>query len=546
MVHRLLCILLLFLLLPLSPMAAEQVSAEKQIERARQLSDEGQTAKSLLMLNDVIESVRSQRVIVRADSLLLLEAYHIAGIDYRNLGNNAQALKYYQEAIAIAKATASKRELGVLYNCIFAIYYVRGEYDRANDLLDMSLTISSELNDSASVCRILNNIGLVYYERGDYATALDYTARALGYTKTSDGKERSAIYTNRGEIYYSMGQLSEAETEGAKAINAQNGDSDGAFEIQPYLNYALVKAHLHKSADVNELLRFIYAKLPELSLPAQSNSLQQLAEINFVMGDTITGARDMIRYEQLSDSLKHIDANAQIQELLVAYDADRLRQNNESLTRSVRTRNLVLCIIAAFLVVTAVFIVALVRRMRIDKRKNALINQQREQIIRYERQEHERRQKELAGEVDHKTRQLTSYTIDLAAINEFLSKIDSSIKQICDEMSSRGDARHLAAMRDIRYSLQHYNDKTLSEDFRVYFDEVHPDFLKKLSDAYPSLSKNDLRICAYLHLGMSTKEIAALTYREIRSVESSRNRLRKKLGLSASESLQDFLKRFAQ
>ena len=94
--------------------------------------------------------------------------------------------------------------------------------------------------------------------------------------------------------------------------------------------------------------------------------------------------------------------------------------------------------------------------------------------------------------------------------------------------------------------LQYHHDKQLAEDFRVYFDEVHPGFHRNLSNAYPNLSRNDLRLCAYLHLGLSTKEIAALTFREIRSVESSRNRLRKKMNLPAEASLQSILAQFTE
>lgn len=95
-------------------------------------------------------------------------------------------------------------------------------------------------------------------------------------------------------------------------------------------------------------------------------------------------------------------------------------------------------------------------------------------------------------------------------------------------------------MAEIVRSLQHFNDKPLGNDFHLYFDEVHPGFLSRLSERF-ALSKSDLRLCAYLHLGMTTKEIAALTFKEVRSVESSRNRLRKKLGLAPEANLQQFL-----
>lgn len=88
--------------------------------------------------------------------------------------------------------------------------------------------------------------------------------------------------------------------------------------------------------------------------------------------------------------------------------------------------------------------------------------------------------------------------------------------------------------------LQNYNRTEVAEDFRVHFNDVHPDLLKALSDKYPVLTANDLRLCSYIYLGMSTKEIAALTFREIRSVESTRLRLRKKLGLSHDQTLHNF------
>ena len=86
----------------------------------------------------------------------------------------------------------------------------------------------------------------------------------------------------------------------------------------------------------------------------------------------------------------------------------------------------------------------------------------------------------------------------------------------------------------------------MGNDFRVYFDEVHPGFLMRLSQQFSALSKADLRLCAYLHLGMTTKEIAALTFKEVRSVESARNRLRKKLNLPPETNLAQFLEQFTK
>ena len=74
---------------------------------------------------------------------------------------------------------------------------------------------------------------------------------------------------------------------------------------------------------------------------------------------------------------------------------------------------------------------------------------------------------------------------------------------------------------------------------------MNSSFYKVLLDKYPSLTAKDLRLCVLLRLGLTTKEIADITCKEIRSVESARNRLRRKCELSQEVDLFKFFNRFA-
>ncbi len=65
--------------------------------------------------------------------------------------------------------------------------------------------------------------------------------------------------------------------------------------------------------------------------------------------------------------------------------------------------------------------------------------------------------------------------------------------------------------------------------------------MKRLKDLYPTLSPNELRLCAYLRLNMTTKDIAQILNISIRGVEISRYRLRKKLGIEGDTNLIDFM-----
>lgn len=77
--------------------------------------------------------------------------------------------------------------------------------------------------------------------------------------------------------------------------------------------------------------------------------------------------------------------------------------------------------------------------------------------------------------------------------------------------------------------------------FAARFDEINNDFLKNLKERYPVLTGNDLKLCAYLQLNMSSKEIAQLLNISLRGVEIGRYRLRKKLQLPTEKSITEFL-----
>jgi DNA-binding CsgD family transcriptional regulator len=102
--------------------------------------------------------------------------------------------------------------------------------------------------------------------------------------------------------------------------------------------------------------------------------------------------------------------------------------------------------------------------------------------------------------------------------------------------------------KDIHQLLNLVNfDVKLDEDwehFAHHFDQVHVDFLKNLRERFPQLSASDLKLCAYLRMNLSTKEIAPLLNISVRGVEGSRYRLRKKLDLPNDANLTDFILRF--
>ena len=79
------------------------------------------------------------------------------------------------------------------------------------------------------------------------------------------------------------------------------------------------------------------------------------------------------------------------------------------------------------------------------------------------------------------------------------------------------------------------------EQFASHFDSVHTSFLRILKQKYPLVSAHELKLCAYLRMNLSSKEIAQLENISVRGVEISRYRLRKKLQIPTETNLFDFL-----
>ena len=88
------------------------------------------------------------------------------------------------------------------------------------------------------------------------------------------------------------------------------------------------------------------------------------------------------------------------------------------------------------------------------------------------------------------------------------------------------------------------NAKSDERDWDIFeksFNESHGDFFKKLKAEFPSLSPNDLKLCAYLRLNMTSKDIASLLHISTRAVEVRRYRLRKKFDIPTEKNLTEFL-----
>jgi len=157
----------------------------------------------------------------------------------------------------------------------------------------------------------------------------------------------------------------------------------------------------------------------------------------------------------------------------------------------------------------------------------------------------ELKNQQLQYELRHKSQELASSTINLIRKNEILLEIIESISKVGEDIKANNDAaivltRLQKMERNIRQNIE--NDDNWKR-FEENFDLVYEHYLKRLGDLFPDLSVSDKKLCAYLKMDLSSKDIAALFNISVRSVEMSRYRLRQKINLERDVNLVEYLQK---
>ena len=139
--------------------------------------------------------------------------------------------------------------------------------------------------------------------------------------------------------------------------------------------------------------------------------------------------------------------------------------------------------------------------------------------------------KNLKQDIENKNKELASSTMSLIKKNEFLNHIKNELKN-----TSNGK-KLVSVIQIINENINNSDDWKMFEEA---FNNADKDFFKKVKNIHPELTSNDLRLCMYLRMNLSSKDIAPLLNISFRSVEIKRYRLRKKLLLERAINLNSY------
>ncbi|MDF1547287.1 MAG: triple tyrosine motif-containing protein, partial [Bacteroidales bacterium] len=149
------------------------------------------------------------------------------------------------------------------------------------------------------------------------------------------------------------------------------------------------------------------------------------------------------------------------------------------------------------------------------------------------------RNEKLRADISFKSQQLANSTMGIIKKNEFLLSLKDKLKRQKEQLGTRYPDKYF---QDIIAKI----DKNIAgeDDWQLFefnFEQAHETFLLNLKKSFQDLTPSDLRLCAYLRINLTSKEIAPLLGVSVRGVENHRSRLRKKLNLSTETNLTEFI-----
>lgn len=457
------------------------------------------------------------------DNVSLARLFNSLAVNYNNQGNFSVALEYYLKALTIFEKLNSQSDIAKIYINIAGIKTSQKEYDESLKYLHHSLTISEKLKDKFKISVCLANIGHTYMKKNDIR-ALEYYEKALKNIGDNKKSLTVNILVNMGNIYTQQKEYSKAleylneafslaETLG---IKHSTGDiwTEMAWVYFHQKHYSEALAYSNKALTIANELNL---------LDLQKEIYRQLSEIYAAMNNYKSAYQNHILYKIYNDSIFNENNVKRLADLESAYKYEKEKQiyEVEARTRELQIKSqqgIIIFLIIAFI------LLSLLGRMivRSYKLKKKLLDLELE---------------EANAELERNKKEMTAATLKLVQTAE---RDVRSIKML--ETIEKGTGPGLKdEIKSLIFDYKAQAHNSNWEEFEILFQKVHPSFNENLNAHFPNLTQNERKLCIFLKLNMTNKQISQITFQSEEALKKARQRLRRKLNIDRDTSLVTFI-----
>ena len=477
--------------------------------------------KSVKLYELLDPSQRRNKNVIKPPWVLL-----IMGNNFFERKDYYSAEKFFYEALDNFRLFNADYELEKFYGINTSLQNVsivkreQGEIDLSRDLLDQ---VYERRLESGSQYEILATILLymdLYFVSGEedlflkyyYEAVKNYESYLLGNQKND---EYSYVFAQVNIKYAEFLQNKNSNEESLKYLFfAKELVNENQYLI-PVIDYNLSKVYIELG--MNENAKNLILKnlsLKEINGSQKLNNFKLLEKIyiNEKSIEDLLSVKDSIIFYNNPIYLKSQEEEFNTLENIILVSD---KQNDLNISKQVNNRNILISII----LLSSLSLIALSFRFNVSlqKEKNNTLKLEKDKID---------------IELQLKRRELFSKINFISQRNDYLNKIKNQIES--EEKGSENIVKLKNEIKNITNSEKAY------EEFDKMFSQVYPNFYKRLY-ALVKLSKTDIRLASYIKMNHSNSEIARISGISLRTVESQRYRLSKKLNISNGDDLNSFI-----
>jgi len=416
--------------------------------------------------------------------ILIISAAHGMGRVYNELGEYDKALNVLNKGLTLALKDSTTNNATVFYNAIGIALQNKGNLKEALISLTKYLDLAIAKSDSLNILYAYVNIGETYRIDSNYEVAIDYYRRAQLLNKTIKNEQaEAAIYGNLSNIYTAKGEFEEAISYLRKSIEVcSNNNGLSSYLLTDYKT--IIDDYVQLSSF--DSAYFFYKK-----------------------------------YIALRDSVYEHDRIRTINSLRTEYKIEESEAQAKILAQKLRNRTIILI---SSILLSLLIILLLILSYSRYKLKTKVLKEEA---------------KALNLTIDEKNRELVTRVMAQNQQEEIYESISKALVTLEKNNNPEELKQHIKTIKSNISS----KEKTRMDwdSFKMHFENVHPNFFEKLLKKNKTLTQNDLRLCGYIKLNLSTKDIANILNVSDRTIQTSRYRIKKKLDLPTETNLVHFI-----
>lgn len=430
------------------------------------------------------------------------ETYLTLGNLYAALNMQESATKYYDEILKKVINKNTIRNISTTLSRKATLMIKQENYTDAMQLIDSSLYLCiRDFNDSLQVVNY-------YYKGKIHELTNDIESAKKYYTQAAKLAYDNNDFDTSSKIMFCIGN-----------INKKTEDYSNAIKV-----FRIICDSTEKYRMYNVCYQAFY----------------QLSQCYSLLGEYEEAYYLFNKYDIYYDSLYRIYQDKTVQELRNSY---LLSTNvNELKTKEINEKNIKDNINEWKLFILIIIVLAMISITFIILYSTNKATSHKNEVTTYEQQHKiDKIENDLMEYQLKNNRELTmKLAFQLKSYLQIINPIKEDLKNAIELPESEQKNKIKNIYQHLQNNIHVFSN---AENLNKQIDKVYKDFLNRLEEKHPGLTKAEKKLCTLLYVNMSSKEIATITNSTIRTIETSRYRLRKKFNLSRDEDIVSFLQK---